>query len=315
MRAGLTRPSEDATRPGDEAPDDDDEGAGAAPDPMQSTSSEKKYATGTYEMEIALTGEGVDLLIQDKEGHRLGAVGGKIVNETPGADVIRPLGGIRAALKGLEQPRYRVPGGPDYTGTAGSPKPVRVSCLNRGAELVVEDITIEKGQTDTVYFSPDGTRAAYRPSGDEHPTLAAGFASKGPDFEITTYGVETSPGATVTLEIVPMTGTAKLEVLGSKGTATVAVEVERAARGGVWNFKNDGLELEGNDAAYLHFASWKGPKEPMTVDIDKGVDAKLDSVTRLPSKVRSAMSILDLSRVDRSRVAEVGGTDGYVELL
>lgn len=284
---GLTRPSEDEAKPGDEAPDDDDE-AGAAPDPMQSTRSEKKYATGKYEMEIALTGEGVDLLIKDKEGHRLGAVAGKIVNEIPGADVIRPLGGIKAVLKGLEQPRYRVPGGPDYqitlTGTAASPKPVRVSCLNRGAELVVEDITIEKGQTDTVYFSPDGTRVAYRPSGDEHPTLTAGFASKGPDFEITTYGVETSPGATVALEIVPKTGTAKLQVLGSKGTATVAVEVERAAKDGVWNFKNDGVELEGNDAAYLHFASWRGPKEPMRVDIDKGGDGKLDSVTKLSSK-------------------------------
>jgi hypothetical protein len=172
------------------------------------------------------------------------------------------------------------------TGTADAPEPVRVACLNRGTELVVEDITVEKGKSDSVFFSPDGTRVAYRPSGEEHPTLIAGYESKGPDYEITAHGVETSPGAMVELEIIPHTGCAKVQVLDDKETATVEIEIERLAHDGAMQYENDDLKLEPNDAAYFHFASWPGGKEPMSVDFDKGGEGKIDSVTKFVNEIK-----------------------------
>ena len=255
-------------------------------DSMHSTPSEKKYSAGNYTMDIALTGEGADLLIKDPKGHRLGFDNGKLVSEIPGAEVLRVTNAKAPGKR--EEPSFRVPGGVDYlvtlTGTAATPEAVRVSCLNRGAELVVEDITVAQGKTDTVYFSPDGTRVAYRPSGEEHPSLVAGYESKGPDYEITAHGVETSPGAMVELEIISKTGCAKVQVLDSKETASVEVEIERLAHDGASKYENHDLKLEPNDAAYFHFASWKGGDTAMSVDFDKGGDGKVDSVQQFANE-------------------------------
>jgi hypothetical protein len=338
---GLEKPSEDAAKPGDEVPDDDEpekesdedddkdgkddkedadekdddsekgstKGStkGAAPSAapsaaplagvsalarafkeMQSTASERIYATGKFTMDIALTGHGAELLIKDAKGRRTGYDGGKLVNEIPDAQVLWVKTGKIMGRK-KPHPGFRIPGGTDYlitvTGTAEEPEPLKVSCLNRGAELVVEDITIDKGQTDTVFFSQDGSRVSYKPSGDEHPTLIAGYSSKGPDFEITAHGVETDPGATVQLEIIPKTGCAKVEVLDTKDPATVAVEIERMTDEGASTYENDELKLDPNDAAYFHFAAWKGDKAPMSVDIDKGGDGKIDSVSTFADKL------------------------------
>lgn len=307
---GLEKPSEDSAKEGDDAPDDDDEDsdgageAGSAPESAPTTSpasaiaahfaqalhaskSEKKYATGTYFVEIALTGAGADLLIKDEKGRRIGSDHGKPVNEIPGAEIIRVTGANEIA-PGEEEPRYRLPGGVDYLvsviGTAKEPRPVQISCINRGTELVVEDVTVDEGQTDTVYFSQDGTRVAYLPTGEEHPTLTAGYSAKGPDFEISAHGVETSPGAMVELEIVPKTGCAKVQVHGSKEPATVEVDIERIATEGVSKYANNELRLEPNDAAYFHFAVWKGADAPISVNIDKGGNGKIDTILKLANQ-------------------------------
>lgn len=278
---GLTKPQEDGIEPGAKIPQEE----GEAKDPMVSSTSElANDAEGEYSLEITLSGEGADLLITAPDGKRLGFDGNVLVNEIPGASVILPRGGTNskgaALLDDDVEPRYMVPGGAGYivriTGTTGTEEPVEVSCLGPGTELVVEDISLEPGQVDEVFFSSDGSRILYQPGGEEHPTLIAGYQADGADYEILARGVEASPGAMVELEIAYEYGCATVQVHESTVPAGVEIQVDRYGDEGLSTFWCDDLELAAGDVAYFHFASWDGDKSPMEVDLDRGGDGEID---------------------------------------
>lgn len=289
----------DDLEPGDEVADDDEEAAdaddadeadedengntgavAASVDRMRSTPSERGWTVvKPFKMELTLAGSGVQMLITDNDGKRTGYDKGAFVNEIPDVDVVRIIGGWK--LVESPQPKYRLPAGRDYkislTRINDASESVSLSCLGRGTSLEIDDITIDKGQVDTMFFSPDGSRVVYRPAGDEHPSLSIGFQGKKHDYEISVYGVETSPGASIELEIMPKIGCARLQVYDSKIPATVEVEARRIGGGRQAVFRNDELTLEPNSAAYLHFAAWKGENAPLKISIDKEGNGKIDS--------------------------------------
>ncbi len=256
-------------------------------DRMRSTPSERGWIIKKpFKIELTLAGKGVQMLITDGEGKRTGYENGVFVNEIPGAEVVRIIG--EWVPVETPEPKYRLPADKDYkialTRIRDASDSVSISCLGRGTSLEIDDIAIEKGQIDTMFFSPDGSRVVYRPSGDEHPSLSVGFQGKTHDYEITVMGVETSPGASIELEIKPKIGCAKLQVYDSKIPATVEVEARRLGAGRKAVFRNDELMLEPDSAAYLDFAEWKGDNAPFKISIDKNGNGKIDVKTEHQNK-------------------------------
>lgn len=294
---GLENPDEDGLEPGEDVEDkDDDEDLDAedsdaegdsdsSDDETQGTIGSSGVASASSEevgdMEIILSGEGAELLITDAKGKRLGYASGTFYNEIPGAEVVRVVGAADWNTEDVD-PRYVVPDNRKYlvtiTGTVASPsEAVSVTSLGRGTEVTVDEIWLEKGQTDKIYFDSDGKGVRYRPGGEEHPTLEVGYQGKTADFEIVAKGIETSPGGAIELEILPKIGCAQIQVVDSTEPATVEVQIRRLSENAVWTFKNDDLTLGKGDKAYFHFAAWKSNKVPMKVDLDRGGDGKVDT--------------------------------------
>src|SRR5262249_55238655 len=125
---GLEEPTEDTYAVGDEVSDDDEtseaadqsgsRGSAASQQhvrpAMHSTPAERQHiGKEKYTMEISLAGRGAHLLITSPDGKRLGYDHGKLVNEIPGASLIR-LKMAPGSRREEREPANLVPGGVDY---------------------------------------------------------------------------------------------------------------------------------------------------------------------------------------------------------
>lgn len=128
------------------------------------------------------------LLVTDEQGRRLGYVNGRLVDEIPGARVVRPLLDFAVEVEVWaenEEPEFRVPAGLNLTITIDGtglkrPSTSSFAMIGPGHDVVIDDIRLEPGQKDTLKIHADESAFTYTtaPHQSESPVLRMGVQGK-----------------------------------------------------------------------------------------------------------------------------------------
>ena len=145
--------------------------------------------------QIWLDGDGV-MYITDEQGHRVGIIDGKVVNEIPGA--IFQAGRSGDLWEDTEPPTLYIPTGIAFTvsldGTnITTMSTSSVTMIGPGYDLAADDIELDPGQKDTIFFSADGTSIKYTTDYNESPDLVVGVEGEVADYAFYARGVDISP--------------------------------------------------------------------------------------------------------------------------
>ena len=224
------------------------------------------------------------LLITDEQGRRLGYVNGKVVSEIPGAS-FRVIRG-KDLWKDTEEPLYFVPTGIKFTITVDATdvvgdETVDVTMIGPGYDLSAEEITLDKGQKDTITFSPDGSSISYKTDYAESPDLIIGFESKGADYSFLVKGADIEPGGTMNINLDKAKGALKIFGTGQKATSTYAFIMGRIDDKGETYFGHDDIQLEPKDSAIFDYTKWTSNGATMPMGIDRNSDGLIDETIQL----------------------------------
>jgi len=226
----------------------------------------------------------VDLLITDDQGRRLGYANGKFVKEIPGAD-FKPL--MSGDLwKDNQEPIYLIPVGIKFTITVDATnvkdqETVSVTMIGPGYDLSADEIVLDKGQKDTITFSPDGSSIAYKTDYAESPDLIIGFESKGADYSFLVKGADIEPGGTMNINLDKAKGALKIFGTGQKSKSIYAFIMGRIDDKGETYFGHDNIELEPKDTAIFDYTKWTSNGATMPLGIDRNSDGSIDETIQL----------------------------------
>jgi hypothetical protein len=227
------------------------------------------------------TADGADghLLITDRRGRQIGFVHGHLVDQIPGARIVRLLvGGTRTWLDQTE-PEYQLPTGQRYritlTGATGAQgrraraaaasagsAHASVTVLEPGFLAAVRGINAQPGATDQVGLSARGHAISFVSHGkvDQTPELVVGNATPGTnDHQWNIFSRGTPPRRRVS---------ASLDVAGNRmsfaGTGRYDLAMDKVGNG-VSVFAHRDLGLGAGITATLDYAQWSaGDAMPLT---------------------------------------------------
>lgn len=256
----------------EEGEEEEDEASSVA-----ATSSAVTTVSPKGPVEIWLDGD-ADLLITDTRGRRLGFVNGRMVNEIPGASFRYMLSAFE---KSEHEPVYVIPSGIGVSialsgADQDEPSSSDVTIFGSGFSIEVNEVTLERGQTDVITFSPDGKSVTYRPSSEESPDLVIAFRTPGADYEFEVGDFEVSEGGSIEMGIEYGRGRVRVRSTGSHDGASLALYGYRLAGGKEDSFENDDITLERGETGYLYFKGWEGAGKQMRYTVDVNGDGKPD---------------------------------------
>jgi hypothetical protein len=206
------------------------------------------------------------LLITDPQGHRLGYVDGKIVNEIPGARVDKTLSD--ETWKDAPEPTYYVPDGQAYTITvdgAGmtAEDDIAVGVIGPSFDLSVDTLQLHPGEKDVLTFTTDATKVSFKADQPQTPSIKLGVSDTSADYEFGVAGVKVAAGSTTDLALAAEGADLIVSTSGPGGSNTYALSVKRENDQGVQLFKNDGVDLTAGDTADLQFGQPTDPTAPV----------------------------------------------------
>lgn len=252
---------------------------------------------------ITVTGDAFNhphLLITDAKGRRLGYVDGKLVNQIPGAKVIRPVLGV-PVWKGRKDPEYRVPTGQalkivvDSTGLKKA-STSSFSMITRGRDIVVNRIKLAPGQQARIFVRPDRSYAYTAPKKNlGPPVLRVGRQGLTVDnaFRITPKALKAN--ATLGLDLDPQ---GEL-VIDSEDADEVVydLEAERIDDEGSDTTEESGLEVTDEENDTVDYGDWDGGDD-LTVENTDDPDAaeEADDAGPVDESNREALLVLSLFR-------------------
>ncbi len=234
--------------------------------------------------EIWLEGS-AHLLISDTEGHRLGFVDGKFINEIPGAKSNGNKFGVD--VWDIEtEPVYYIPTNIDFSiSIDGShltqPMTSTVSMIGPGYALDVSDILLEPGQVDTLDVSPDGSLLSYRTTSSQTPFMQVAIETDASDYLFGVYGEKMAAGEALNLSLNTKEGWLSIDAIDNKTPGSYSLMVAKYDDQGEQVFGADGIELAPDDLVYVDYLKWPGNGKPMALDIDKGSDGSIDQTLQI----------------------------------
>jgi hypothetical protein len=219
-----------------------------------------------------------DILFTDAQGHRFGYVGNKLYTEIPGALVMRLPNSANGNLE--IEPIYYIPVGIQFSISlnAGGIKKQTINdvvMVGPGYDLALEGIKVNPGDTDTINFSPDGTRIAYTPSDAEAPNISLGVQRQGADYEFNILGSDVDKGGTIVVNLDYNKGEMMLHTTGSKNPATFDLTIDRFDNAVQDSYEHQGLSLNPTETVYIEFGKWDG-KGDLSIGVDKQSDGSID---------------------------------------
>ncbi len=234
--------------------------------------------------ELFVEGKGVHVLITDAQGHRLGLVGGSMVNEIPGASASFSKGKDEPWTKD-EDPVFRVPTGVRFTvtvdGSALTKDTVaQVAMIGPGYSLDVQDIKLKPKQKDTLKVSPDGKALSYTPGQGESPDLVLSVEGKSVDHEFVVKGFDLEEGGSVNLNLDVDKGQLQLSTVGNKKPGTYEMTIVRYDDKGTQEFGGT-FQLEPADTVFADYLKWQGNGKPLEVKFDYKSDGTIDETVEL----------------------------------
>jgi len=241
-------------------------------------------ATGVRYNELFIEGEGVHALITDEKGHRLGRIGGKLVNEIPGAFALEVKGAVQPWTQD-EDPVFNVPQGIKFSvtldGSALKKDTVaQLAMIGPGYSLDVQDIKLKPAQKDVLNVSPDGKKLSYKPGQGESPDIVLAVEGKSVDHEFYVKGFDLESGGSVNVNLDVVKGQLQINTVGNKKAGTYDLTVTRYDDKGTQEFGGT-FKLEPSDTVFADYLKWQGNGKPMTVEFDYKSDGSIDETAEL----------------------------------
>lgn len=227
--------------------------------------------------QIILDGD-ADLLITDDTGKRIGHVGGKLVNEIAGAEIVAVKS---TSLRADREPIYHVPSGHKLKvtldgSTLKSKESSDVSLIAQGYTMGVYGVNLSPGEQDTIEFSSDWKEVSYTTALDETPELELGVATKGADYEFEIHAAGETGGQRVDVSLDVKAGTLSVSAVAKDGAAEYEVVIHRITDAGEQEFHHKGVSAGAKDRFVFDYAAWKGNGTTMKVGVDHGGDGSID---------------------------------------
>ena len=188
---------------------------------------------------IALGGDPdrhANLLITTGAGRKLGFVGGRLVNQIKGAQVIYPI--VNQVALAHPEPVYLVPGNPKLTVTVagGDPTaaPAKVFVAGPGFGTTVSNLVSDRSSQALIHVAPSGANVSVTltgPGTGQTPTvqLARNVGQGGSTVTVAPRSL--SSGNTLTVGLAP--GAQTVSLTGSQTTAPVAVKLASVMSHGI----------------------------------------------------------------------------------
>lgn len=219
------------------------------------------------------TGHG-HLIITDDQGHQLGIVNGKLVNNIPGAQVEENFADEDWQV--AEEPNYYVPDGTKFTvsldGTDLKQADMEsVGVIGPSFDLEVDNINLQPKEKDTLDIGADATHWTYSASSVQSPEISLGVSDDSADYTFDVKGDSVPAHGTTSIDLPGEGGTLTLGTAASasKSNFTMAMERDDDSSGQVSKFSHSGISLAGGDMAELQFGQWTDG-EPIPLVITQG---------------------------------------------
>ncbi|MBI5715676.1 MAG: hypothetical protein HZC38_19935 [Chloroflexi bacterium] len=140
---------------------------------------------------------------------------------------------------------------------------------------------LDKGQKDSITFSPDGSSISYKTDYSESPDLIIGFESKGADYSFLVKGADIEPGGTMNINLDKAKGALKIFGTGQKSKSIYAFIMGRFDDKGEAYFGHDNIELEPKDSAIFDYTKWNSNGATMPLGVDRNSDGSIDETIQL----------------------------------
>jgi hypothetical protein len=204
------------------------------------------------------------LVIEDLKGRKTGFVGGKFVNQIPGAKVLpRSSGGVQmkngVLWKDSPTPVVEVPKNVEFiVKVDGKHLNVRdretLSLVGPTYDATVENLIMAPGQEARVALSPKGNAIAYLPSEKTvSPAISLGAESKTAAYNVSVASLGVPKGASLTFVKEP-----KNQIMwfgdDTKEKRTYQVKIQRFSEKGVTRIFGRQVTISGNQQAFLDYA-------------------------------------------------------------
>ncbi|MBV6397524.1 MAG: hypothetical protein HFACDABA_03138 [Anaerolineales bacterium] len=208
--------------------------------------------------QIFLDGEG-HILIEDNEGHRLGYVDGKIINEIPGAQ----YSAYRMGEVNAPEPVYWLPAGLEVSVTIDGSDLTEETLtdlimIGPGFSIGVEGIYLEPGQVDVAWFYPNDEMIAYETTADESPNLVIGVENPNAeaDYYFEVYGTDMVGGGTITLWLDSKAGDLLINTEKLNGEGFFNFYLTRITDELEEEFYAEEIPLQEGALVYVNYAEW-----------------------------------------------------------
>ncbi|BEK98647.1 hypothetical protein [Nocardia seriolae] len=225
-------------------------------------------STGGSPITVFLNGDPIDhghLLITDDHERRIGFVGGKRVNEIPGARFVDIKANDSAYRS---EPTYELPPGAQYSVTVDGTElnktdPTSVSIIGDAYEISASSINLTPNSKSTIKVSGDGSKVTYNSTDAQKPDIEIGESYDSTDYTFIASKTAVGAGGEVSVSL-PLDHNV-FTVDGSKSGADEAIGVriirDDKSKKETREFTYDGINVAKGGTAELNFDDWdKGGK-------------------------------------------------------
>jgi len=270
---------------------------GVLPCPFCNGKNQGKKAGGDTQQfnEIALEGDATNhahVVITDAKGRRTGYVNGKVVNEIPGAEVMRRLNNKTWAEDA--EPVYLVPAGRPVSVLVDGrnlKKPVveKLEFIGPGDRVEVEGIALRRGEHIRANFAGDGSSVSLRtdPHHDESPVLRVGIEDAPDSYDFALKARRLTGGSKLNVRLDQPHYQFDIDTRGVRKAAATSYDVrfgrydlsfERMTPTGTMTFRHPNLLLPPGTIARLDYKGFNPHHRTLDLELLRNGHTKIEKL-------------------------------------
>ena len=245
--------------------------------------------------EIALEGDATNhahVLVTDAKGRRTGYVNRRIVNEIPGAQVLRRLS--NKTWKEDAEPVYLIPANRPISvlvNGAEIRKPVveRLEFIGPGDRVAAEGIALRRGESVKLHFAGDGSRVSLRtdPAHNESPVLRVGIEDAPDSYDFALKAKRMTGGSKLTVRLDKPNYQFDIDTRGVKKAKATTYDVrfgrydlkfERMTPSGTMTFRHPNLLIPAGTVAKLDYKGFSDQQRTLDLELQHGGKTKIEKL-------------------------------------